>query len=512
MSRPKGVTWARVSTAEQVLGYSLEAQAKLPRKAAADRMIDVVHEFQIQETGSRSAARKHFRAMVEFVKAESIDYILVFKIDRLARNYKDFYALQELIEKGVNFFIVNENKIISAKSTSQERFSFRILGDIAQLEGEQIGERAAFGMAAKMHTGEIVWEAPVGYLNAASPADPEGRRRTVVIDPERSVLVKQAFELYATGKFSISTLTDELTRRGLAVRPGARRAATALSRHCVNRLLKNRFYIGEFYDRRAAEWRQHPYELFIDTALFATVQARLSRAVQGSKGRRDKERFWFKPFLRCFCGAQITAYEPKPGRVYYDCSQSHVKRNGKKKCPSSVIYPAERIDAMLTEAIGKLYVDDKIAARIKASLCVSHDVDDAECRRELRRLQTEQRRLTRHLDLIYTDRLDERITPDEYSAHRVRTSDALADVTRRMDGLTERNVDYQEQGSMILELLKGFRETYIGQDHEGKARILAVVLARVTLRGDESDFVWHPPFDVLFSIGELVLKGEGWRA
>jgi uncharacterized protein HemY len=44
-------------------------------------------------------------------------------------------------------------------------------------------------------------------------------------------------------------------------------------------------------------------------------------------------------------------------------------------------------------------------------------------------------------------------------------------------------------------------------------RILSVVLHHVTLRGKdgaESDFAWHPPFDILFAIGGLAFKNAEW--
>jgi hypothetical protein len=51
---------------------------------------------------------------------------------------------------------------------------------------------------------------------------------------------------------------------------------------------------------------------------------------------------------------------------------------------------------------------------------------------------------------------------------------------------------------------------YTAQDYEGKAAILKVILKSVTLRGEEADFVWHEPFDIMFSIGELVLSRKRW--
>ena len=72
------------------------------------------------------------------------------------------------------------------------------------------------------------------------------------------------------------------------------------------------------------------------------------------------------------------------------------------------------------------------------------------------------------------------------------------------------NAAYQEQGSTILDLLKGFKEAFVEADAEGKARILQVLLKHATLRGKEWEFEFAQPFDVLFSIGELYFKKREW--
>jgi site-specific DNA recombinase len=506
-----GIIWARVSTSEQELGYSLDSQVHLLQRAAADRHIPIIETFRVHETGSRAESRRHFQDMLRFVAEHKVSHVLVFKIDRLARNYRDFYRLQELIEKGISFFIVNENKVISNGSTSQERFTFRMMGDIAQLEAEQIGERTRLGMEAKLSKGEITWDSPIGYKNVQDPADPTGRRRTVVVDPERWPTVLKAHELYSTGAYPFSDLRDELTRLGLTSKAGKRRPSGPVSRRCVEEMLKNRFYIGEFWDKKRGVWVRHNYPTFIPAELFERVQRRLKANQRNTKGRRDDERFFFKPFLRCgYCGAAITAYEPKPGRVYYDCAQSHTKTDGKKRCSDSSVYTEGQIDKMLIDAIGKLYVNDDIAARIREHLRESHTVESAASRRELKRLQARYTERTNHLGLIYEDRLAKIISVDDYTRQRTKIEGELSDIRDQIERLTEHNLDYQHQGSEILELLKGFRDTYVRQGYEGKARILGVMMNRVVLYGKEADFIWHEPFGTLFSIGELVLRSEKW--
>jgi hypothetical protein len=65
-------------------------------------------------------------------------------------------------------------------------------------------ERTLAGMTAALSLGRWTFQAPLGYLNA-----PKGSNSSLVHNPERGPLVKQAFEDLATGRFT----TQEVIRR-----------------------------------------------------------------------------------------------------------------------------------------------------------------------------------------------------------------------------------------------------------------------------------------------------------
>jgi hypothetical protein len=196
--------------------------------------------------------------------------------------------------------------------------------------------------------------------------------------------------------------------------------------------------------------------------------------------------------------------------VYYDCAASHVKQGGKKKCADSIIYPAAEVERRLTEAVGRLYVDDRIADRIKASLKDEHTQRHRRSIHNAKALTAEMARLEEQIDLMYQDRLDGRITGERFQRHQEATLARIAEIESRLASAHVANAAYQEQGSQILDLLKGFKAAYAAADAEGKARILSVVLRRATLRGEDWDFDWVEPFGTLFDIGELYFKKQQW--
>jgi site-specific DNA recombinase len=76
--------------------------------------------------------------------------------------------------------------------------------------------------------------APLGYLHDTST-------KTIETDPERAPIIRQMFEQYATGKYSIRRLEVQAAHQGLTTRKGRR-----VSRSSVAQILKNPFYTGAF--------------------------------------------------------------------------------------------------------------------------------------------------------------------------------------------------------------------------------------------------------------------------
>jgi site-specific DNA recombinase len=512
-----GVLWVRVSSVEQSSGYSLDAQLNALKAVANEEGINVVRIFQVAESAKVSDKRKCFRELINFIETNGIQYLVTLSEDRITRNYEDLFKIQRLIDKnGLTVILAKDKRRINRASPSTDRFLFSILGSMAQFDNQQRSEKTKMAMERKAREGGYPTRAPIGYLNIADPndnrTDLRKKRRIIIVDPERAPLVKWAFEAYNEGAWSLATLRDELNRRGLRTKPTEKYSKGPISKHGLQKILANPFYYGEFrWDERT--WPgQH--KSLITRELFECVQAKLHENVCNSRGDTGKW-FAFKPFLKCgYCGSSITS-EIQKGRwgkghyVYYRCSYG--KGNG---CPQDYIRE-EAVDRMFSDALGELYVDETIAEEITRQLKHSHSQQSAWMKKELRRLQSQQTQKRRQLDLIYEDRLSGVITLEQYKTHRQRIENELSQIQVELERLNRHNSSYQEQGSEVLELLKGFKRIYLEQDLKGKAEILKVVLDRCIIKGQDTAFVWKHPFDVLFTIGRLtkeagVIKGEQW--
>ena len=170
---------------------------------------------------------------------------------------------------------------------------------------DNLSENIRRGQRQKVKSGIWPMVGPVGYLN-------DHASKTIYPDPQRGPLVRKAFELYATGEYTLERLTDTVNSLGLISRQG-----NPLSRAQYHRLLQNPLYYG-LIDYKG-ELHQGTHEPLIGKALFDAVSAVAS---EKSKPRSPK----FKPYLyrgmlRCNeCGRVVTT-ETQKGHNYLRCSK-----------------------------------------------------------------------------------------------------------------------------------------------------------------------------------------------
>lgn len=227
MVSQSAVIYARVSSREQrEEGYSIEAQVRLLREAAMKSDFEVVKEF-IEIESAKDTGRKVFNEMVTFFRRNrSCRVLLVEKTDRLYRNKRDPLTIDDL-DIAVHF--VKEGEIVSKDAKSQVKFIHDIRIAMARNYSENLREEVKKGMLEKASRGIYPGYAPLGYRNNKAT-------RSIEIDPEESVIVQRAFELYATGHYSTRTLARTIRdETGVKMWPAP-----------LHNILTNPFYIGQF--------------------------------------------------------------------------------------------------------------------------------------------------------------------------------------------------------------------------------------------------------------------------
>lgn len=307
------LVYARVSTKEQAQGggdgdgYSLPAQRDACRRKAQSMNATVLHEFVDAGESARTADRRQLQQMLLFLARERVDYVIVHKIDRLARNRADDVALTAAITaSGAKLVSVTEN----IDETPSGLLLHGIMSSIAEFYSKNLANEVIKGTQQKVRAGGTPTRAPIGYRNVRQLVDGY-EVRTVEVDTERAPHITWAFEQYATGLWSLSTLADALADRGLTTRPGPKSPVGPVAHNKLQGILRNRYYLGIVRWRGVEYDGKHPP--IVDVHTFERVQQMLTDHRQSSE-RPSKRGHYLVGTLRCGICHERLLYTVSRGR------------------------------------------------------------------------------------------------------------------------------------------------------------------------------------------------------
>ncbi|HLJ27900.1 MAG TPA: recombinase family protein [Candidatus Angelobacter sp.] len=294
-------SYVRVSTARQEEeGVSLQQQKEAIERCAARCGVKITQMFEEQETAAKRG-RPIFSKMLKLLKAGKAAGVIIHKIDRSARNLRDWADLGELIDSGVEVYFANESLDLRSRGG---RLAADIQAVVASDFIRNLREETKKGFYGRLKQGLCPMPAPLGYLNV-------GKGALKIVDPQKAPLVRKAFELYDTGEFSLDELVKEMYRRGLRSRNGKK-----VGRNSMSLLLNRRFYIGEIEIKKTGERFLGGHEPIVSPALFERVQEILS----GRYPKRLKVHdFTFRKLLSCASCNYSLIGETHKGHIYYRC-------------------------------------------------------------------------------------------------------------------------------------------------------------------------------------------------
>jgi DNA invertase Pin-like site-specific DNA recombinase len=303
--------YIRVSTARQgELGVSLEQQRDAIMRYAQRGNMALAQWFEERETAAR-AGRPVFTQMIRQLKAGKARGVVIHKIDRSARNLRDWADLGEMIDRGVEVHFANEGLDLNSRGG---RLSADIQAVVASDFIRNLKEETKKGFYGRLKQGILPMPAPLGYRNigGGKPKEP---------DLETAPLVRHLFEMYSTGATNFHDLLLEAERLGLHGRSGKRITLNGLTK-----LLNNTFYMGLIQIKVSGQSFIGAHEPLISKALFDRVQDVLHGKTNTRTNRHD---LLFRRRLSCKgCGYTLIG-ETHKGFVYYRCQT--------RECPTTAI-------------------------------------------------------------------------------------------------------------------------------------------------------------------------------
>lgn len=322
----RAVTYLRVSTKDQARrdgnpeGYSLPTQRQTAGAKAESLGAVVVDEYLDADTGTRTDKRPAMQALLERIRVDrDVDYVIVFKLDRWARNARED-LVNDFILETAGAGLVSCSEPIDRSNAG--RMMHTMLAANNEYHSRNSGDEVKRKMLIKIQAGGTHGNARIGYKNVG-----EGGRRYVVVDEQRGPLITWLFEANATGEWNISSLLAGATERGLRSRSGPNTPSKRLCTAQLHRILRSPYYKGTVVYNGVAYQGKHDH--LVDDDTWQRVQDVLASKAQGEKQRNHHH--YLKGTIWCGrCGSRlvVTYSAGKSGQryPYYFCVGRQQKR------------------------------------------------------------------------------------------------------------------------------------------------------------------------------------------
>jgi site-specific DNA recombinase len=454
------VLYLRVSTKEQAKkggeaeGYSIPAQREACKRKAASLGAAVIEEFADRGASAKTADRPELQRLLQFVREQPVKYVIVHKLDRLARNRFDDVTINLAIRQaGAELVSVSEN----IDQSPSGLLTHGIMSSIAEFYSRNLASEVIKGSVQKAKKGGTPCRAPLGYLNARRIVGGE-EKRVVEVDPVRGPLMAWAFEAYATGDWTILSLLAELTRRGLKTVPGPKTASKPLSDSQLHHLLRHPYYLGLVRYRGAIYPGKH--ERLVEPETWQKVQATLSAKYLAGEKQREHPHY-LKGSIYCGgCGARLIVNYAKGRRggiyPYFICL-------GRQKDKHSCTQRALRIE-LVERAIAAHYATVQLTRDELVALRAFLEEELSKLRLDAERERTMQERRKRTLEAERKKLLDahyaEAIPLDLLKTEQERLTAELAAVAGRLAEIAADFRNAEANLQRVLSFAGNFKTAY----------------------------------------------------
>ena len=398
-----GVVYCRVSSKEQVEGTSLESQESACREYARSKDIRLLKVFVEQGESAKFADRTKLVELIDFCRENkgTVQVLLVWKVDRFARNVADHYSVKSTLAKyGVRIVSVTE----PIDANPEGKLMETILAGFAEFDNGLRTTRTIQGMRRKIQEGIFPFKPPLGYRSHTVA----GEKKTLPDLPNQAVfgLLQKAWKEFATGTHTQAEMGRLMQAWGLSTTRGG-----PFLPQFLYRFFTNPYYAGILRDPWSGEEHEGKHVAMVTREEFAHVQQVLSRRNRSMPHQKERPEFPLRGVVRCDgCQHYFTAAFSR-GRTrrypYYTChGPSCPKRQ--KSYPVTDIH--NEFDALLDR------VAPKPAAILKLSDQIIQAADgrqkEVAAHRQRRRKQTD--RLDRELQELMRMRAQLLITNQEF--------------------------------------------------------------------------------------------------
>ena len=352
----KAVIYARYSSDSQ-REESIDGQLRECAAFAEKNGITILRHYIDRAFSAKTDNRPEFQNMIKDSNKKLFDMVIVWKLDRFARNRYDSARYKSTLKK-------NGVKVVSATEVISDGAEGIILESVlegyAEYYSADLSEKVIRGMTdnalkCKYNGGTL----PIGYV-----IDDERRFQ---LNPLTAPFVLDAFKRYDEGA-TMTEIRDWLNEQGITNTLGRE-----LNYNSIQLMLNNRRYIGEFRYRDVIIPDGIPVIVPLD--LFDRVQETMAKNKKAPARYKAEDDYLLTTKLFCgHCGAYLCG-ESGTSRTmkvhhYYKCVNTKKRKTCKKK-PVQKLW----IENLVVSATMEMLMDDNA---VEAIVSMVMDLQDRE--------------------------------------------------------------------------------------------------------------------------------------
>lgn len=311
---------------------SIEGQLHVCREYAEQNGLEIIGEYIDRAVSGTTDKRPEFQRMITDSESGAFEGIIVYKLDRFARNrYDSAIYKKKLRDNGVQVISATEQFTDTPEGILMEA----VIEGFDEFYSAELGRKLQRGREMSFRKGKFIGKMPpFGYKLT------DGR---LAEDEVTAPIAKEIFERYANGEKQAQICAD-LNQRGIKNAAGSQWIKGNLSY-----MFKNRIYTGVY--KVGTIPLEMPCPAIITKETFERVQSAKAESVHRARACKTDFEYILTGHMTCAeCGASVCGVSMQHGKYhYYQCH---------KHCGHRI--RAEKLHECVLSAIGKYLTNEKL--------------------------------------------------------------------------------------------------------------------------------------------------------
>jgi site-specific DNA recombinase len=439
--------YARKSTeGEDRQSLSIPSQIEDDVKIQARERLTVCDTITDSASAKIPFNRTGYLSMIKRIKTGEASGIIVWKIDRLARNHLEWGELMHLLQAGVIKSIWTMHREYRSEDSA---LLISLEASMATQYSVDLSEVVKRGLERKIKMGQPPLIARIGYLNTKLN---EHGSNSIIVDEARWPIMRKAFDMMLTGQYTMAHIVSVLNNEyQFRTRPSRNRPGAPLALSMLHRAFTDPFYTGYF--KYKGKLHKGSYRPMISLEEFDTIQEVLGRK---KKQKPKKHQFSFTGLIKCgSCGGAITATQKTKEikstgtyktYVFYHCT----KRKREAVCMEKHYTKHNELEAMISGELIKIALLPEWREWAIETAKLQYEDELAKQEAVLKAASDYEQKLRSEIDTLLDLRISNDISDQQYQEKKALREAQLIRVQERQRRLKGNINDWINQLSNLL--------------------------------------------------------------